>query len=56
MKVLVTGANGMLGQDLCPVFEDNGLYVIPMGREDLDVTERIPMLIKRKMSPRKLLK
>lgn len=39
MKVLVTGANGMLGQDLCPVFEDNGLYVIPMGREDLDVTD-----------------
>ena len=39
MKVLVKGANGMLGQDLCPVFEDNGLYVIPMGREDLDVTD-----------------
>lgn len=39
MKVLVTGANGMLGQDLCPVFEDNGLYVIPMGQEDLDITD-----------------
>ena len=22
MKVLVTGAKGMLGQDLCPVLED----------------------------------
>ncbi len=39
MKVLVTGAKGMLGQDLCPVFEDNGLYVIPAGRDELDVTD-----------------
>ncbi len=38
MKVLVTGANGMLGQVLCPVFEDNGLYVIPAGHKELDVT------------------
>ena len=28
MKVLVTGANGMLGQDLCPVFEDAGMFVV----------------------------
>ncbi len=39
MKVLVTGAKGMLGQDLCPVFEDNGLYVIPASKEELDVTD-----------------
>jgi len=39
MKVLVTGAKGMLGQDLCTVFEDNGFYVIPAGREDLDITD-----------------
>ncbi len=39
MKVLITGANGMLGKDLCPVFEDNGLYVFPFSREDLDITD-----------------
>lgn len=38
MKVLVTGAGGMLGQDLCAVFEDNGLYVIPLTHNDLDIT------------------
>ena len=38
MKVLVTGAKGMLGQDLCPVLEDKGYEVIETGRADLDVT------------------
>lgn len=38
MKVLVTGANGMLGQDLCPVFEDAGMFVIRGTRENLDIT------------------
>ena len=28
MKILVTGANGMLGQDLCPILEDCGYDVI----------------------------
>ena len=27
-KVLVTGAYGMLGQDLCPTLEDEGYEVI----------------------------
>ena len=26
-KVLVTGANGMLGQDICPILEQNGYEV-----------------------------
>ena len=26
MKILVTGANGMLGQDLCPILEDVGAF------------------------------
>ena len=28
MSVLVTGAKGMLGQDLCPILEDAGYEVI----------------------------
>lgn len=28
MAVLVTGAKGMLGQDLCPILEDAGYEVI----------------------------
>ena len=38
MKVLVTGAKGMLGQDLCPVFEDAGMFVIETDVENLDIT------------------
>lgn len=39
MKILVTGANGMLGQDLCPILEDMGCFVIGAGKEDLDITD-----------------
>lgn len=38
MKVLVTGANGMLGQDLCPIFEDAGAFVIETDVDTLDIT------------------
>ncbi|MBE7703745.1 MAG: dTDP-4-dehydrorhamnose reductase [Cyanobacteria bacterium SIG28] len=38
MKVLVTGANGMLGQDLCPILEDIGCYVIETDKDNLDIT------------------
>lgn len=38
MKVLVTGANGMLGQDLCPILEDAGCFVIKTDIDDLDIT------------------
>ena len=37
-KVLVTGANGMLGQDLCPILEDNGYDVIETDVDTLDIT------------------
>ena len=39
MKVLVTGANGMLGQDLCPILEDNGYEVVETDVESMDITD-----------------
>ena len=38
MKILVTGANGMLGQDLCPILEDVGAFVIETDIDSLDIT------------------
>ena len=38
MKVLVTGAKGMLGQDLCPILKDNGYEVIETDIHTLDIT------------------
>ena len=40
MKILVTGAKGMLGQDLCPILEDEDFDVIESGHEFLDVTDK----------------
>ena len=37
-KILVTGANGMLGQDLCPILEDNEYEVIETDIHNLDIT------------------
>ncbi len=39
MKILVTGANGMLGQDLCPILEDNGYEVVETDINDMDITD-----------------
>ena len=39
MKVLVTGATGMLGSDLCSMLEDAGFEVIETTREELDITD-----------------
>lgn len=39
MKILVTGANGMLGKDLCPVLEDVGAFVIETDIDNLDITD-----------------
>ena len=38
MKVLVTGANGMLGQDLCPILGNNGYSVVKTDIDNLDIT------------------
>lgn len=39
MKILVTGAKGMLGQDLCPILEDNGYETIETDVDSLDITD-----------------
>ena len=39
MKILITGANGMLGQDLCPILEDEEFDVIETGHDVLDITD-----------------
>lgn len=39
MKVLVTGANGMLGQDLCPILEDESYEVIETDVDTLNITD-----------------
>ena len=39
MKILVTGADGMLGQDLCPILEDENFDVIETDIKTLDITK-----------------
>ncbi len=39
MKVLVTGANGMFGQDLCPILEDVGCFVYETDVDTLDILD-----------------
>ena len=50
-KVLVTGANGMLGQDLCPILEDEGYEVIETDVDTLDITnfEQVEIVLADKM-------
>ena len=38
-KILVTGANGMLGQDLCPILTENGFDVIKTDVDNMDITD-----------------
>lgn len=37
MKILITGAKGMLGQDLCPILEDEGYEIIETDIDNLDI-------------------
>lgn len=37
-KILVTGAKGMLGQDLCPILENEGYDVVRTDVDNLDIT------------------
>jgi len=38
MKILITGAKGMLGQDLCPILEDEEYEVVETDVDTLDIT------------------
>ena len=50
-KILVTGAYGMLGQDLCPILEDNGYDVVETDVDIMDITN--PESIKKTFSTEK---
>lgn len=39
MKILVTGSKGMLGQDLCPILEDESYEVVETTSKTFDVTD-----------------
>ena len=43
-KILVTGANGMLGRDLCPMLEDSGFEVIGTDINNLDITDEMQVM------------
>lgn len=49
MKILVTGAKGMLGQDLCPILEDEGYEVVETDSNNLNVTDfaKVKEVLKR---------
>lgn len=49
--VLVTGANGMLGQDLCPILEDEGYEIVETDIKNLDITNSD--MIKKVLSEQK---
>ena len=40
-RILVTGANGLLARDLCPMLEDADFEVIETTRNELDVTDEL---------------
>jgi dTDP-4-dehydrorhamnose reductase len=39
MRVLIIGANGMLGKDLVQVFSDSSIDFLGLGKSDLDITD-----------------
>src|SRR5579864_3031866 len=39
MRIVIVGAGGQLGSDLAEVLRDSGEEVVPLTRQDLDVTE-----------------
>jgi dTDP-4-dehydrorhamnose reductase len=52
MRILVTGARGMLGRDLCPFLRDKGHEVIEWDLPQQDITEVTPTIAEAvKMKP-----
>lgn len=50
--VLVTGANGMLGQDLCPILEDSGYEVVETDIDVMNITDAMSVkLVLEKEKP-----
>jgi len=41
MKILVTGANGQLGQDVVRIFSEKGYDVLACSRKELDITDQL---------------
>lgn len=41
MRVAVIGANGQLGSDLCRVFADQEISIVPLTRRDVDVADSV---------------
>ena len=39
MKILVTGADGMLGSDLCPILQDEGYEIVETSIKDFDISD-----------------
>lgn len=46
MKILVTGAKGALGQDVCELFQAQGHEVVAFDRDGLDITSRETVMAK----------
>ncbi|WP_368658029.1 dTDP-4-dehydrorhamnose reductase [Metabacillus halosaccharovorans] len=40
MKVLVTGANGQLGQEVVKLLQKNNIQCLPCSKEDMDITSK----------------
>lgn len=48
-SILVTGSSGMLGQDLCPILEDEDYEIIETNSKSLDITdfEKVQQLLEK---------
>ena len=44
MKIMVIGANGSLGSEICSQLSKKEVHVIPVTRNELDVTVKINLL------------
>ena len=45
MKIMVIGANGSLGSEICSQLSKKEVHVIPVTRNELDVTVKIKITV-----------